>query len=1225
MLKIVPLLLLIALVDATFINSSQQLEWQLQKLSNAGINNVHLILDSMVPYRLTGDSFSYFINKNIIMESRNNDQTAKITCICDDVKLSTRGIVFINSSVTIIGISFKNCGTHFVSLLNDITDQFNITSPLYYSTTNAAVLLFIHCIVTMDTVVIESSVGFALVGYNLRSSQFHSVTVCNSTQQSDNQESGPGSGMLLHFSDTELNETTEILLNNMVFKNNKEHSNKVTYCTPDIYYYTNKGRYPVENAAGLTILYTQNSYRVNTVIRNGRFNNNSGTLAGGCLILHYETNITSTTIVDSSIFQNNAYMYHSRATCDGVGLQFYWIGGLINITKPLIVQNTQFNGGSLQVPHNSKQSGAVSIGICSLITNIYITFENVTFFDNHAPGLGGIGLTGNLCEHFIGETIVTITMDSITAIKNTNYNKKSATHSTTPTSVFFFKSIKNVVFTGKGVFTDNYGSVIKVQQSNVFLQGNISFLNNIGEKGGAVRIEGDSYLYLMNGLTAIFSNNEAVISGGAIYAVITSYINCAIQINDITTVKISFMKNTASMAGYAIFANPVYECHLINGTYQKNWVHVYEKYFKLTNDSSNSLLQISTAPRKIYVIFYRNKRGLHNKIPKLFPGEKLDSKVVTVDQVNRRVFSFFDIDIHNDYIKNNTLLKAKSTGGNKVPEGTYNTNINITVDVDGKLDTPLNAKLVFSAQNTFSRTYNIKLLPCPLGFTLLSSGSCDCSPVFNKTEGIRCSIDERTIFLPSQTNTDGIWIGLMNKTIGLSRTCPETYCKKPPTVKITDNAVYLTKENNYPIADLRFCQGNRIGPLCGECMGNYSAVFGSSECKLCSNFWLFTIIGYAIIGPVLIYIMFALQLTLTTGTINAIIFYAQVASAGLLQFMSQSSSKLDLICTSILSFLNLSLGFPLCFYNGMNHLWKTGLSLTFPIYLLIIVAVIIIISRYSTWLSNRTAHLSIQVLVTVVHISFSTLLVTLIDVFTKATIYTTNGTHHVWYWDGSVAFMGGSHYPLVIVTVITVTLLIVPYVILLIIGRPLIKCSKMGNFYMRPIYEAIHAPYKAGSEYWFTARLILLIIIYIIYITLRTTNSILLGFVISLLLCSFMVVQAVSRPFKNNFINALDCWIMFNITIVYNILWSEMAKVLNVFNMIAVGSTILTFVAILIYHILLVTNRIPKISNIITAIEQCYSKHFTFRQNNNQSRVQLVNTNSYGSCEGYREPLISDK
>ncbi len=262
MLKILSLLLLIVLVDATFINSSQQLEWQLQKLSNAVINNVHLILDSTVPYRVNGDSFSYFINTSIRMESNNNNQTANITCIQDHYKLSTRGIAFVNSTVTITGISFKQCGTYFVSLPSIITDQFNTTSPLYYRTTNAAVLLFIHCIVTMNTVIIESSVGFAVVGYNLGFSQFHYVTVCNSTQQSDNQESGPGSGILLHFSDTEINETTtiatEILLNNTVFENNKEYSYNISYCVSEVYNYMYmhlKKSYPVENAAGLTILF----------------------------------------------------------------------------------------------------------------------------------------------------------------------------------------------------------------------------------------------------------------------------------------------------------------------------------------------------------------------------------------------------------------------------------------------------------------------------------------------------------------------------------------------------------------------------------------------------------------------------------------------------------------------------------------------------------------------------------------------------------------------------------------------------------------------------------------------------------------------------------------------------------------------------------------------------------------------------------------------------------
>ena len=52
-------------------------------------------------------------------------------------------------------------------------------------------------------------------------------------------------------------------------------------------------------------------------------------------------------------------------------------------------------------------------------------------------------------------------------------------------------------------------------------------------------------------------------------------------------------------------------------------------------------------------------------------------------------------------------------------------------------------------------------------------------------------------------------------------------------------------------------------------------VFGSTECQHCSNTWIASIGIYLVAGPLLIYLLFALRLTITTGTLNGIIFCAQ--------------------------------------------------------------------------------------------------------------------------------------------------------------------------------------------------------------------------------------------------------------------------------------------------------------------------------------------------------------
>ena len=447
MLKTFSLLLLVVLASRTetiLINSSQQLEWQLQSLSQ--INTLQLVLDSSVQYQLTNDSFSYFINKNITIQS-NNNQTANISCI------NNIGIAFIDSTVTIIGISLKKCGSHLALLPDNVTDRFNNTSPLYYSSNSAAVLLLVECKVTIDTVIIESSFGFAIVGYNLRSSQLQCLTVRNSGQKPDSQETGSGSGMLLHFSDSknEIN-TPTILLNNAVFENNVEYYNG-SHCVSDTYtYYYYYNRSLLLNAAGLTILYTQNSYTVNTVIQEGRFTHNSGKCVGGCLILHYKTNVTSTTRFNRSSFQSNSY--YSRSVCHGAGLQYLWLKNSPSaVNDSLVIENTQFNGAPSGQKTYHRTTGAVFIGIYSSQLRIHFHFKTMTCCNNHSPGVGGICLMMELSSHFGNGSTVSVTMTNITAINNSNTKL-------TPTNIFLFRNIKAIYFTGLSIFKNNQGEVI---------------------------------------------------------------------------------------------------------------------------------------------------------------------------------------------------------------------------------------------------------------------------------------------------------------------------------------------------------------------------------------------------------------------------------------------------------------------------------------------------------------------------------------------------------------------------------------------------------------------------------------------------------------------------------------------------------------------------------------------------------------------------------------------
>ena len=76
------------------------------------------------------------------------------------------------------------------------------------------------------------------------------------------------------------------------------------------------------------------------------------------------------------------------------------------------------------------------------------------------------------------------------------------------------------------------------------------------------------------------------------------------------------------------------------------------------------------------------------------------------------------------------------------------------------------------------------------------------------------------------------------------------------------------------------CAFNRSGILCGACQNNLSHVFGTSACRECSSMWaLLWVPVTALAGIALVVFLIVLNLTVSVGTINGLIFYANIVRA----------------------------------------------------------------------------------------------------------------------------------------------------------------------------------------------------------------------------------------------------------------------------------------------------------------------------------------------------------
>ena len=1238
--------------EPVFINTSREFE---QYMCNSTYHHptISLVLNSSVMYNITTNSFCFLSTVDITIRSSTNSP-AVISCVQDDhIPVPTLGLAFINSSITLQGMTFINCGTYLNTLPDNFIDILH-SSSLYYSSTHAAALLFIQCTLNMSEVELTSSYGFAVIGINLINSVLQNVNIsASATVYINNSETNAGCGMMLHFlsyPQTEEIKFHMVSINQSRFFSNINVQNQSCAIDMDL----QSAPEMVVSAAALTILYTQHNYQANVYVDNSIFKENLGTTGGAVLILHYNSHHGSFVNINNSNFKNNNLL--DLQQCYGADVSFNFLSSLKiqtsnDISSPLILENTIVHNDLLSAFNQRYfKAGAIYIGVKeNNPVNMTMLLKNMKCNNAVAIHTGVCMFAEMLGIYKTGS--VSVTLESVDATNNT-------LSSISPSAGMFTFHGVNCYINGTterpSTFRDNFGVVIDATDSHIYLSGYILFEDNKGISGAAIKIHYDSRLHFMNGLTASFTNNQAIL-GGAIYADVNNkQEGCSFhfQSNDI---KLFFSNNIATEAGNDIYAFPIYNCWFddSNHSYTPDQaMKFYKEKLHLLNQNGSSIWSISTKPTKL--------KMTSNGDIYTYPGQMVSLNLSALDELNRFVFTNVKIDVIPEKRDSRShLWLSYEDKVQIIQESRYKnyTNIRFTVHTTTVHNRSLHGKLIISLLNYPDAVYSkVHIHPCPPGFVLdIKTGNCVCSPVlyaFAKDNSflMTCSIQTKTFTRSSITLS---WAGLIamedriedgKKVFGISRSCPLGKCEGNSVLNHFQSTGETGHDNFFVAHEIKngqfditpLCINHREGTLCGKCNDGLSVVFGSQKCMHCSNKWIWTALVQVALGPIVIYLLYALRLTLTAGTLNGIIFYAQAANGGLMDLLSLHSGVNFVLTTAaklsigFLSVLNLNLGLPLCFYNGMTELWKTGLSLVFPIYLLTIVVVLIIFSRYSTWLSNRISHSSVQVLVTVVHLSFSKLLIAIIDVFTPARIYTDSGYIDVWYWDGTVRYLSPEHRNLVIYASLIVFPLVIPYITLLLLAKPLRRCS-LANKYLRPVLEAIHAPYKEGRKYWFVLRLVLVIILYIIYAVYRGKNDFKIFLSSSPILMFFVIGQAYVKPFKNDFLNIMDIWLMFNITFLSTTTWYYVIthQLLIVVTICVVGVLLvfINFLLILVYHLLWVTGLLPKVERKISRARQEIVRHLdVFRRDNSSTRrlVQPVNDASfYDSCREYREPILS--
>ena len=215
-----------------------------------------------------------------------------------------------------------------------------------------------------------------------------------------------------------------------------------------------------------------------------------------------------------------------------------------------------------------------------------------------------------------------------------------------------------------------------------------------------------------------------------------------------------------------------------------------------------------------------------------------------------------------------------------------------------------------------------------------------------------------------------------------------------------------------------------MGTLCGTCKPGLSVSLGSSRCIPCPAYWpdlLATIIIAFIIsgiGLVAFLLALALNLTVAIGTLNAIIFYANIVATNKSALFPSGIG----FASVFISWLNFDLGFDICFFDGMDTYVKTWLQLAFPLYIRIFIIVIVIIElSYYFGIFGRLVGKKdpVATLAMLILLSYTKLLQTIIAAFSSATLIYPDGIKKRWWLpDTSVEYFTNKHVMLFLVSIL---------------------------------------------------------------------------------------------------------------------------------------------------------------------------------------------------------------
>ena len=1130
--------------------------------------------------------------------------------------------------VAITNMKFENCGSS--STYQQITLQYG-----YHSFTQKATLLaFSVTDVVLDSVVVANSHGYGLYGLNVKGN--------SSILNSEFINNTGGGGVYLEYVDFE----------HAFFVNTYSFTVKNTIL---------RGGRGLNVGSGFSVRLSQYRYSMHFYLVGLTIRDNVARIAPS---IHFDSSSTQ----PSFIRVEDCRCSNGTATSGGgSGFQYAYVtypfSSLFSLgsvdagkTELEILNSHFFDSHGVENPTllSELTSSGFSVVMILAETSVphSILIQDSSIFNNRgSEGAGIFAQTAGLRDRNLIASKISFRITRTVVINNT-----CTVLIPEKLSTMFLSNVGNITLTNNTI-ANNFGTGVLLESTDAYFSGWNRIENNTAHNGGGIALYGDSMLFFEPHIILLVVSNRVDNVGGGIYVGRTvefisvsecffGFYNTDDYLQSIhfdVPVSVHMDNNSAGLAGNDVYGGSLDTCHIL-GTSTTG--------ADILSRITNFNLDVTT--RASRVCLCNETDGTKdctdvNRTISAYPGQEFTLSAITVGQYLQTSDPrgtpsaiYASILQNNEVSKQGSLPSVYLTqqGGRTCTSFTYSVNsrnkyesIVLTVESGNQLapyDRRLLDKAVWWRQNLdkvldyFVKLpvyINVELKECPLGFEMSDENMCDCAAVL-KPLGVNCSINDNTIHRQAP-----LWIGTENQTQSTSnsnsneistvylthRHCPFDFCK-PGDIDF-----------DLKDGDMQ-CAFNHSGVLCGACKPNLSAILGGSQCRKCSNIYLLLLLPFLLAGVLLIGFLIATNLIVSIGTINGLIFFANIVKEHQAVFYPHDIGTN--VLTVFIAWLNLDFGFNVCFFDGMNAYAKSWLQFLFPFYIWLLAVLIIVASRYSDRIAKLCGKSIVQVLATLFLLSYAKLQRTITTglAFTILDL-SNNQTRLVWLYDSNIIYLQGIHIYLFVACTAALLLLFLPYTLVILFGPCLQAKSHYKIFFwvgrLKPIFDAYLGPYKDQYRYW-TGILLLARIMVLLLSAGNVLGDVSINLVAITIICYILVALVLlsGGVYKKWPISALECFFYVNLGVLATItLYNRLSggnQLAAIY--ISLSSAFVAFCGILIYHIAIIRLDLGNEKHRKLLISK-----ITYGKNSESKALEAVNDLADSDIFDHRGFSISEK